>query len=91
MPEFAGREHVITSNEAFYLDEFPERVVVVGGGYIAVEFAGIFAVSAPPQHSCQKGRCSYAGSTTECAHSSPINFERSTSISSSTRWSSASS
>ena len=43
VPEFPGREHVITSNEAFYLDEFPERVVVVGGGYIAVEFAGIFA------------------------------------------------
>ena len=43
VPEFPGREHVITSNEAFYLDEFPERVIVVGGGYIAVEFAGIFA------------------------------------------------
>jgi glutathione reductase (NADPH) len=43
VPEFPGREHVITSNEAFYLDAFPERVVVVGGGYIAVEFAGIFA------------------------------------------------
>lgn len=41
--EFPGREHVITSNEAFYLEEFPERVIVVGGGYIAVEFAGIFA------------------------------------------------
>ena len=43
VPEFPGREHVVTSNEAFYLDEFPERVIVVGGGYIAVEFAGIFA------------------------------------------------
>jgi glutathione reductase (NADPH) len=43
VPDFPGREHVITSNEAFYLDEFPERAVVVGGGYIAVEFAGIFA------------------------------------------------
>ncbi len=42
LPEFPGREHVITSNEAFYLPEFPRRVVVVGGGYIAVEFAGIF-------------------------------------------------
>jgi glutathione reductase (NADPH) len=42
VPEFPGREHVITSNEAFYLETFPERVVVVGGGYIAVEFAGIF-------------------------------------------------
>ncbi|GGY41599.1 glutathione reductase [Bacterioplanes sanyensis] len=41
-PEIPGIEHAITSNEAFYLDEFPKRVVVVGGGYIAVEFAGIF-------------------------------------------------
>ncbi len=43
VPDVPGREHVITSNEAFYLPEFPERAVVVGGGYIAVEFAGIFA------------------------------------------------
>ncbi|MBO9418722.1 glutathione-disulfide reductase [Labrenzia sp. R4_2] len=37
-----GGEHVITSNEAFHLGELPNRVVVAGGGYIAVEFAGIF-------------------------------------------------
>ncbi len=43
VPEFPGNEHVITSNEAFYLPELPEKAVVVGGGYIAVEFAGIFA------------------------------------------------
>ncbi len=42
IPEFPGCEHVITSNEAFHLDELPRRVIVVGGGYIAVEFAGIF-------------------------------------------------
>ena len=42
MPEIPGIEHAITSNEAFYLDELPESIVVVGGGYIAVEFAGIF-------------------------------------------------
>jgi glutathione reductase (NADPH) len=42
IPEFPGNEHVITSNEAFYLDELPRRVLIVGGGYIAVEFAGIF-------------------------------------------------
>jgi len=41
-PDIPGAELAITSNEAFYLDEFPKRVVVVGGGYIAVEFAGIF-------------------------------------------------
>jgi glutathione reductase (NADPH) len=37
-----GVEHAITSNEAFELHDLPKRVVVVGGGYIAVEFAGIF-------------------------------------------------
>ncbi len=39
---YEGGEHVITSNEAFYLDAFPQSVVIEGGGYIAVEFAGIF-------------------------------------------------
>lgn len=43
VPEFPGSEHVVTSNEVFDLAEFPKRVIVVGGGYIAVEFAGIFA------------------------------------------------
>jgi glutathione reductase (NADPH) len=42
VPEIPGREHAITSNEAFYLDKLPRRVLVVGGGYIAVEFASIF-------------------------------------------------
>lgn len=42
VPDFPGREHVITSNEAFFLDRLPERCLVVGGGYIAVEFAGIY-------------------------------------------------
>jgi glutathione reductase (NADPH) len=41
-PTLPGIEHAITSNEAFHLPTLPERVVVVGGGYIAVEFAGIF-------------------------------------------------
>ena len=38
-----GAEHAITSNEAFHLAELPRRIVVAGGGYIAVEFASIFA------------------------------------------------
>ena len=37
-----GHEHAISSNEAFHLDSLPKRVMVYGGGYIAVEFAGIF-------------------------------------------------
>ena len=42
VPDVPGREHAITSNEAFYLEALPRRVLVVGGGYIAVEFASIF-------------------------------------------------
>jgi glutathione reductase (NADPH) len=42
VPKILGSEHAITSNEAFYLPRLPERVVIVGGGYIGVEFAGIF-------------------------------------------------
>lgn len=38
-----GIEHVISSNEAFHLPSLPRRIVIQGGGYIAVEFAGIFA------------------------------------------------
>jgi glutathione reductase (NADPH) len=41
VPDFPGNEHVITSLEAFYLEELPKRALIVGGGYIAVEFAGI--------------------------------------------------
>jgi glutathione reductase (NADPH) len=42
MPPVPGIEHAISSNETFHLDELPERIVIVGGGYIANEFAGIF-------------------------------------------------
>lgn len=41
-PDFPGSDLAITSNEAFYLENFPKDAVVVGGGYIGVEFAGIF-------------------------------------------------
>ncbi len=41
-PEIPGAEHAITSDDAFDLAAFPRRIAIVGGGYIAVEFAGIF-------------------------------------------------
>ncbi len=41
-PDVPGAELGVTSNEVFYLDTLPRRAVIVGGGYIAVEFAGIF-------------------------------------------------
>lgn len=42
VPHFQGREHVVTSDDMFDLPSFPQRLVVVGGGYIACEFASIF-------------------------------------------------
>lgn len=42
IPDFPGSEYAVSSNEIFDLENFPQRIVIVGGGYIAVEFAGIF-------------------------------------------------
>ncbi len=42
LPAIEGAEHGITSNEAFHLEQLPKRTIIVGGGYIANEFAGIF-------------------------------------------------
>ena len=41
VPNVVGKEYIITSNEIFNLKALPKRIVIVGGGYIAVEFAGI--------------------------------------------------
>lgn len=43
MPSIPGIEYAISSNEALELNALPKRMVIVGGGYIAVEFSGIFA------------------------------------------------
>lgn len=42
LPKIKGRDHIISSDEVFHLPTWPDRVMVVGGGYIGVEFAGIF-------------------------------------------------
>jgi glutathione reductase (NADPH) len=57
-PEVPGAEYAITSNEVFSLDDndFPKRALVVGAGYIAVEFAGIFnGLGAETTLACRKG------------------------------------
>jgi glutathione reductase (NADPH) len=41
VPEISGKQHVVTSNEMFFLEQLPKRIIIVGGGYIAVEFASI--------------------------------------------------
>jgi glutathione reductase (NADPH) len=42
VPEFPGCEYVISSNEVFFLEELPKKVMIVGGGYIGAEFSAIF-------------------------------------------------
>jgi glutathione reductase (NADPH) len=41
VPDIPGKQHIVTSNDMFFLDQLPKRIIIVGGGYIAVEFAGI--------------------------------------------------
>ncbi|WP_339804800.1 glutathione-disulfide reductase [uncultured Marinobacter sp.] len=43
LPDIPGKELILSSNEMFYLPQLPREAVVIGGGYIAVEFAGILA------------------------------------------------
>ena len=43
MPEISGREHLISSNECFQLEALPDSIVIIGAGYIGMEFASIFA------------------------------------------------
>src|SRR5918996_2751081 len=42
VPKVSGSDHAITSNEIFFLPALPRKIIIVGGGYIGVEFAGIF-------------------------------------------------
>jgi glutathione reductase (NADPH) len=54
-PDIPGIDLAITSNEAFYLKDLPGSIVIVGGGYIAVEFAGIFNGLGVDTHLCYRG------------------------------------
>ncbi len=54
-PDFPGSEHALTSDEIFHIPELPERMVIVGGGYIAVEFAGIFNALGSEVHLLYRG------------------------------------
>lgn len=55
VPEFPGMEYAITSNEVFDLPQLPRCLMVVGGGYIAVEFASIFARLGTRVEMCMRG------------------------------------
>ena len=54
-PAIPGPEYAITSNEVFNLPTFPQQIIIVGGGYIAVEFASIFARLGAEVHLLMRG------------------------------------
>jgi glutathione reductase (NADPH) len=69
LPDIPGIEHAISSNEVFYLDNFPKRVLIVGGGYIAVEFAGIFNGLGSEVHQTYRGPLFLRGFDDDLRHS----------------------
>lgn len=56
VPDIPGKQHAVTSNEMFFLDRLPKSIVIVGGGYIAVEFAGIVHGLGVDTTICHRGR-----------------------------------
>jgi glutathione reductase (NADPH) len=67
-PAIPGAELGITSNECFFLERFPARVLIVGGGYIAVEFAGIFHGLGAHVTQIYRGPCFLRGFDNDCRH-----------------------
>jgi glutathione reductase (NADPH) len=55
IPDFPGKEHVISSNDVFDMPHLPKTMVIVGGGYIAIEFAGIFNGLGVETHQIYRG------------------------------------
>ncbi len=68
LPDVPGIGHAITSNEAFHLAQLPNRVIVVGGGYIAVEFAGIFRGMGAEVVQLYRGPLFLRGFDDDCRH-----------------------
>lgn len=55
VPEIPGKQHVVTSNDMFFLEQLPKRIIIVGGGYIAVEFASTLHSLGVDTTICQRG------------------------------------
>ncbi len=81
LPELPGIEDAITSDQAFHLPALPGRVVIVGGGYVAVEFAGIFHGMGARVTQLYRGSRTPRGSGSSPRGSSSVPGERSGSTS----------
>ena len=76
IPEFPGSEYAITSNEVFSLATLPKSILVVGGGYIAVELAGIFAALGVETTLSYRGSNVLRGFDVELAEAFAIEFDK---------------
>jgi len=76
VPEFPGSEHAITSNEVFSLASLPKSALVVGGGYIAVELAGIFAALGVNTSVSYRGSTILRGFDVELAEAFSMEFDK---------------
>ncbi|WND01873.1 glutathione-disulfide reductase [Temperatibacter marinus] len=69
MPDLPGIEHAVSSNEALHFEKQPDHIVIVGGGYIAVEFAGIFNGMGSQVTQLYRGEQILRGFDTDLQHS----------------------
>jgi glutathione reductase (NADPH) len=76
VPEFPGSGYVITSNDAFHLDHLPETIMIVGGGYIGVEFAGIFNGMGVKTYLCHRGEQLLKGFDEEVRHCAGVEIAK---------------
>ena len=61
VPDIPGKQHIVTSNDMFFLDQLPKRIIIVGGGYIAVEFASILNGLGVNTTICHRGHTLLSG------------------------------
>lgn len=66
IPQIPGHEHILSSNEMFHLENLPKKIVIVGGGYIAVEFASIMNGLGVETHLIYRGELFLRGFDEEC-------------------------
>lgn len=55
VPDILGKQHIVTSNDMFFLQQLPKHIIIVGGGYIAMEFAGIMQGLGVDTSVCHRG------------------------------------
>jgi glutathione reductase (NADPH) len=75
MPDIPGKELAISSNEAFHLEKLPHSILIVGGGYVAAEFATVFSGLGTETTIVYRGECLLRGFDEDLRHGLDVAFE----------------